>query len=104
MPYEPLKKGMSLQGETYKFILTKGKEKRMEPIPIEVTGAAVDLRALVGRLSRRLRPTSIGGEIALSQASVLSLLERGGPATPDALATMARISPQSMRAVLVALD
>ncbi len=70
----------------------------MEPIPIEVTRAAGDLRALVGRLSRRLRQTSIVGEMTLSQASVLSLLEREGPATPGALATMERISPQSMGA------
>src|SRR5258708_14898246 len=76
----------------------------MEPIPIEVTRAAGDLRALVGRLSRRLRQTSIVGEMTLSQASVLSLLEREGPATPGALATMERISPQSMGAILMSLE
>src|SRR3954447_11764492 len=95
---------MGLQGETYKFILSKGKEICMEPIPIEVTRAAGDLRALIGRLSRRMRQTSVVGEMTLSQASVLSLLEREGPATPGVLATRERISPQSMGAILISLE
>src|SRR5579864_4638095 len=76
----------------------------MEPLPLEVTRAAGDLRALVGRLSRRLRQTSVVGEMTLSQASVLSLLEREGPATPGILATKERISPQSMGAILISLE
>ncbi len=48
----------------------------METPPLEVTRAAGDLRALIGRLSRRMRQTSVVGEMTLSQASVLSLLER----------------------------
>ncbi len=76
----------------------------MEPLPLEVTRAAGELRALVGRLSRRLRQTSVVGEMTLSQASVLSLLEREGPATPGVLATKERISPQSMGAILISLE
>ena len=76
----------------------------MEPLPLEVIRAASDLRALVGRLSRRLRQTSIVGEMTLSQASVLSLLEREGPATSGVLATRERISPQSMGAILFSLE
>ena len=76
----------------------------MEILPLEVTRTAGDLRALVGRLSRRLRQTSIVGEMTLPQASVLSLLERGGPATPGVLATRERISPQSMGAILISLE
>jgi DNA-binding MarR family transcriptional regulator len=76
----------------------------VETLPLEVTRAAGDLRALVGRLSRRLRQTSIVGEMTLPQASVLSLLEREGPATPGVLATKERISPQSMGAILIALE
>src|SRR6266516_4487709 len=71
----------------------------METPPLEVTRAAGDLRALIGRLSRRLRQTSVVGEMTLSQASVLSLLEREGPATPGILATREHISPQSMGAL-----
>ena len=76
----------------------------METLPLEVTRTASELRALVGRLARRLRQTSVVGEMTLSQASVLSLLEREGSATPGVLATMERISPQSMGAILISLE
>ncbi len=76
----------------------------MEILPLEVTRTAGELRALVGRLARRLRQTSAVGEMTLSQASVLSLLEREGPATPGVLATKERISPQSMGAILTSLE
>src|SRR5437588_6562152 len=76
----------------------------METLPLEVTRAAGDLRALIGRLSRRMRQTSVVGEMTLSQASVLSLLEREGPATPGVLPTRERISPQSMGAILISLE
>jgi len=76
----------------------------VEPLPFEATRAAGELRALVGRLARRLRQTSVVGEITLSQASVLSILEREGPATPGALAAREHISPQSMGAILISLE
>jgi DNA-binding MarR family transcriptional regulator len=76
----------------------------METLSPEVTRAASDLRAFVGRLTRRLRQTSVVGEMTLSQASVLSLLEREGPATPGILATKERISPQSMGTILISLE
>ena len=76
----------------------------MEPVSLEVSRTAGELRALLGRLSRRLRQTSVVGELTLSQASVLALLEREGPATPGILATKERISPQSMGAILVSLE
>ena len=76
----------------------------METLPLEVTRAAGELRALVGRLARRLRQTIDIGEMTLSQASVLSLLEREGPATPGVLAAKERISPQSMGAILISLE
>jgi DNA-binding MarR family transcriptional regulator len=76
----------------------------VEPLPLEVSRTAGELRALLGRLSRRLRQTSVVGEMTLSQASVLSLLEREGPATPGILATKEHISPQSMGTLLVSLE
>lgn len=76
----------------------------METLPPEVTRAASELRANLGRLTRRLRQTSVVGEMTLSQASVLSLLEREGPATPGMLATKERISPQSMGSILISLE
>jgi DNA-binding MarR family transcriptional regulator len=80
-------------------------EKRMEEtISLEVTRAASQLRAVLGRLTRRLRQTRPVGDITLSQASVLSLLEREGPATPGALAAKERISPQSMGSIVISLE
>jgi DNA-binding MarR family transcriptional regulator len=76
----------------------------MKPLPLEVSRTAGELRALVGRLARRLRQTSVVGEMTLSQASVLSLLEREGPATPGVLATKEHISPQSMGAIVISLE
>src|SRR2546430_14741715 len=76
----------------------------METLPLEVTRAAGDLRALIGRLSRRMRQTSVVGEMTLSQASALSSLQREGPATPGVLATRERISPQSMGAFPISLE
>jgi DNA-binding MarR family transcriptional regulator len=76
----------------------------MEPLSPEVSRTAGELRALLGRLSRRLRQTSVVGELTLPQASVLSLLEREGPVTPGALATKERITPQSMGTILVSLE
>ena len=76
----------------------------MEPLSLEMSRTAGELRALLGRLSRRLRQTSVVGELTLPQASVLSLLEREGPATPSALATKERITPQSMGTILVSLE
>jgi DNA-binding MarR family transcriptional regulator len=76
----------------------------MEPLSLEVSRTAGELRALLGRLSRRLRQTSVVGELTLPQASVLSLLEREGPATPGVLATKERITPQSMGTILVSLE
>ena len=75
-----------------------------EALPLEVTRAASGLRAVLGRLTRRLRQTSTVGDITLSQASVLSLLEREGPATPGTLAAKERISPQSMGSIVISLE
>ena len=76
----------------------------MEPLSLEVSRTAGELRAVLGRLYRRLRQTNVVGEMSLPQASVLSLLEREGPATPGVLATRERISPQSMGAILISLE
>jgi DNA-binding MarR family transcriptional regulator len=76
----------------------------VQPLSPEVTHAAGELRALIGRLSRRLRQTSAAGELTLSQASVLSLLDREGPATPGTLAAKEHISPQSMGTIVASLE
>jgi DNA-binding MarR family transcriptional regulator len=66
--------------------------------------AASDLRAVLGRLKRRLRQPDAADEITLPQASVLSRLDREGPMTCGALAAADRVRPQSMGATLAALE
>ena len=65
---------------------------------------AGDLSASLGLLVRRLRQVHVDGDLTLSQASVLVRLERDGPSTPGALAAREQITPQSMGAILAALQ
>jgi DNA-binding MarR family transcriptional regulator len=46
----------------------------------------------------------VEGELTLPESSALTRLDRGGPATPSALAKLEQISPQSMGATLGALE
>jgi DNA-binding MarR family transcriptional regulator len=69
-----------------------------------IARAASDLRAVLGRLRRRLRQPDAADEITLPQASVLSRLAREGPMTSGALATADRVRPQSMSNTLAALE
>src|ERR671937_418410 len=54
---------------------------------------ASGLRLIVGRLVRRMRAES---RLPLPQGTVLSRLDRHGPATVSALAAAERLRPQSM--------
>jgi DNA-binding MarR family transcriptional regulator len=66
--------------------------------------AASDLRVALGRIVRRLRQAHRPGELTLSEVSVLSRLDRDGPATPGALAVGERVRPQAMGVTLAALE
>ncbi|MCW2860504.1 MAG: MarR family transcriptional regulator [Actinoallomurus sp.] len=66
--------------------------------------AASDLRVTLGRIVRRLRQAHEPGELTLSEVSVLSRLDRDGPATPGALAGGERVRPQAMGTTLAALE
>jgi DNA-binding MarR family transcriptional regulator len=70
----------------------------------QIARAASDLRAVLGRLKRRLRQPEAADEIALPQASVLSRLAREGSMTPGALAAADHVRPQSMSSTLAALE
>jgi DNA-binding MarR family transcriptional regulator len=72
-----------------------------DPEPGEVAGA---IRVSIGLLIRRLRQVQAKGDVTLPETSALAPLERGGPATPGALAKQEQISPQSMGATLAALE
>jgi DNA-binding MarR family transcriptional regulator len=73
-------------------------------LPAELVRAGCDLRVVLGRIVRRLRQGHAAGEVTLSEISVLSRLDRGGPATPGALAEEERVRPQAMGATLAALE
>lgn len=72
-----------------------------DPDLAQVAGA---LRVSIGLLVRRLRQVQAEGELTLPETSALARLDRGGPATPSALAKLEQISPQSMGATLGALE
>ena len=70
----------------------------------DVNDVAAALRVSVGLLHRRMRQVRPEGELTLPETSALARLDRGGPATPGALAKQEQISPQSMGATLAALE
>ena len=65
---------------------------------------AQDIRALMGKLKRRLREQAHVGDLTPSQVSVLLRLEKDGPATASSLARAEGMRPQSMGAVIDALE
>ncbi|MFC4064976.1 MarR family winged helix-turn-helix transcriptional regulator [Actinoplanes subglobosus] len=76
----------------------------MIEIPTTAARAAVEIRVVFSRLRRRLRDAAGFGDLTPSQTSVLSRLDRAGPATLTSLATAERVRPQSMAATLAAVE
>lgn len=72
--------------------------------PISAAALAQNLRALVGKLKRRLREQAHVGDLTPSQVSVLLRLEKDGPATASSLARAEGMRPQSMGTVIAALE
>ncbi len=70
----------------------------------DIGNLAGTLRVSIGLLVRRLRQVHADGDLTWSERSALARLDRGGPATPSALAKLEQISPQSMGATLGALE
>jgi DNA-binding MarR family transcriptional regulator len=71
---------------------------------MEIDSTAAALQIAVGRLVRRLRQTHVPGDLTLSEASVLSRLDRGGPTSPGELATDERVKPQAMGTTLQSME
>jgi DNA-binding MarR family transcriptional regulator len=65
---------------------------------------AQELRALFGKLKRRLRDQAHIGDLTPSQTSVLLRLEKDGPATASSLARAEGMRPQSMGPLVAALE
>ncbi|WP_203826387.1 MarR family winged helix-turn-helix transcriptional regulator [Actinoplanes palleronii] len=72
-------------------------------IPVSAAQAAGEIRVVFSRLRRRLREVAGLGELTPSQTSVLSRIDRGGPASMSDLAAAERVRPQSMAAILAAI-
>jgi DNA-binding MarR family transcriptional regulator len=65
---------------------------------------AAEIRAVCGKLKRRLREHGGGNDLTASQISVLLLLEKDGSATVSCLARAEGMRPQSMSAIVVPLE
>jgi DNA-binding MarR family transcriptional regulator len=68
------------------------------------TDVASELQVALARVIRRLRQGHIPGDLTLSESSVLSRLDRNGPASPGELAADEHVRPQAMCATLAALE
>ncbi len=75
-----------------------------QPVSAQAAALAGDVRALVGKLKRRLREQASAGDFTPSQLAVLQRLERDGPATVSSLARAEGMRPQSMGTVVAALE
>jgi len=65
---------------------------------------AVELRAVIGKLKRKLREHVGQADLTPSQVSVLLRLEKDGPATVSTLARAEGMRPQSMSAIVATLQ
>jgi len=68
------------------------------------TASAEALAAIVPKLRRRLREHGSLGDLTPSQVAVLLRIERDGPATAARLAQAESMRPQSMSAIVAALQ
>jgi DNA-binding MarR family transcriptional regulator len=65
---------------------------------------AAELRGVIGKLKRRMREQTNSLDLTPSQVGVLLRLEKDGPATVSGLARAEGMRPQSMSAVVAALE
>jgi DNA-binding MarR family transcriptional regulator len=79
-------------------------KRKVDPETARVSATAGELRVLIGQFRRRLREEAHAGDFTPSQISVLSRLEREGPATVTTLAQAEGVRPQSMGATVSALQ
>src|SRR3984957_728039 len=70
----------------------------------EASALAAELHIVAGALKRRLREQADAGDLTSARKSVLLRLERDGPATGSALARAEAMRPQSMGAIVAALE
>lgn len=68
------------------------------------TETAARLRTAVGRLSRRIRPTRVGAELTLTEATVLATTARHGPVGLSWLAREEGMNPTMLSRVVWRLE
>ena len=78
----------------------------MDEIAESALRASADVRGVVGRLRRRLREVAAddGGGLSPSQMAVFNRLAKDGDSSASVLAAAEGMRPQSMAAILAALD
>jgi DNA-binding MarR family transcriptional regulator len=74
-----------------------------EALSTDVVLTSAELRVAIGRIARRMKQCYEEGEVTFSETSVLSRLDRAGPATPGALAAAEHVRPQAIVAIANAL-
>ena len=76
----------------------------MDEIAESALRASADVRGVVGRLRRRLREVAADGGLSPSQVAVFNRLAKEGDSSASVLAVAEGVRPQSMAAILGALD
>jgi len=76
----------------------------VDGISESAAAAARDLRVMFSRLRRQLKDVATGGGLTPSQTAVLTRLWKDGASSASALAAAERVRPQSMAAIVAALD
>jgi DNA-binding MarR family transcriptional regulator len=77
---------------------------RVSPAQAERASAlAAELRAISGKLKRKLREQGGGSDLRPSQVSALLRIEKDGPAAVSSLARAEGMRPQSMSAIITSL-
>ncbi|MBO3752659.1 MarR family transcriptional regulator [Streptosporangiaceae bacterium NEAU-GS5] len=75
-----------------------------EAISDTAAQAAGETWVAISRLTRRLRELAVEGDLSPGQALVLVRLVKQGPASASELAAAERVKPQSMAAIVQALE
>lgn len=91
-----------MTSQLYQAIFTSVGE--YDDLPAESVRTSGELRVAIGRIARRLKQLYEAGEVTFSETSLLSRLDRAGPATPGALAAAEHVRPQATAAVVHALE
>lgn len=79
-------------------------DAKLEAGEAATLATASELRQLIGKLRRKLSEQATPGDFTPSQISVLTRLLQDGPTTLTALARAEGMRPQSMSAIVAALD